>query len=113
MHKLTLSDTSNGHTILKQQVKASRNLTTQTTICNKESDMTPPMPPLFIENSMHAGQQFIETFLTANILPATAKHGESQLVWLTEVKSYLNGHNYVITLMDKSLRAAVVSREWV
>ena len=34
-------------------------------------------------------------------------------MWLSKLKSYLDEHDYVITLMDKNLGAAVVSREWM
>src|ERR1700736_3699826 len=62
---------------------------------HKESDMTPPMPPPFIENGLHSGQQFIEDFLTATIPSTKIKYSNSRLVWLTKLKSYLDEHDYV------------------
>jgi hypothetical protein len=75
--------------------------------------MMPPIPPPFIENSLRSGQQFIKQDLDCLSLSAEAKHRHSQLVWLAELKSYLDEHDYVITLTDKNLGAAVVSQDWI
>jgi hypothetical protein len=75
--------------------------------------MMPPIPPPFIENSLRSGQQFIKQDLDCLSLSAEAKHRHSQLVWLAELKSYLDEHDYVITLTDKNLGAAVVLWDWI
>jgi len=80
---------------------------------HEESDKVPPMPPSYIENGLRQGQAFVDSFLSHAEPSATAKHRNSRMVWLTELRQYLDEHDYVITLTDKNLGAAVVKRDWI
>jgi hypothetical protein len=80
---------------------------------HKESDTVRPMPPPFIENGLRKGQEYVDHFVTSYSLSTAARHCDSCAVWLAEIKSYLDEHDYVITPTDKNLGAAVVKQEWI
>jgi len=77
------------------------------------SDTEPPQPPAYIRNGLEAGRSLIDAFSSQYELPSMAKHRNSRLVWLAELKGFLDEHDYVITLTDKNLGAAVVKRTWL
>jgi hypothetical protein len=77
------------------------------------SDTPPPQPPDYIRKGLEAGSSLIAAFSAQYELPYAAKHRPSRLVWLAELKGFLDEHDYVITLTDKNLGAAVVKRDWL
>jgi hypothetical protein len=80
---------------------------------HEESEHVPPLTPPFIENGLARGRAYIEKFCIEAELPLLARFRNSRLVWLSELKTYLDEHNYVITVTDKNLGAAVVTRDWI
>ena len=77
------------------------------------STKLPPSAPIPIENGLQAGKSWVEqTIQTIEpLVKATSK--DSGLVWLDELKDYLDSHNYVISMTDKNLGSAVVTRDWL
>lgn len=70
------------------------------------------MPPPFIEKGLRSGQAFVEDFISCTQPTAPTKPA-LPLVWLSDLKMFLDDHDYVMTLMDKNLGAAVVQQDWL
>jgi hypothetical protein len=77
------------------------------------SETEPPSAPPFIENGLARGRAFIDHFCDIAEPVLTARYRKSRVVWLAELKNYLDEHDYVITSTDKNLGAAVVTRDWL
>ena len=68
--------------------------------------------PAYIEDGLSAGDEYVDKFV-CNIVPQLkATSRSTNLVWLDELKSYLEEHGLIVSHTDKNLGIAVIKTEW-
>ena len=68
--------------------------------------------PAYIELGLQRGDEFITKFCK-DVMPTVIDPSRRfNLVWLPELKSYLNDHEYLVTQTDKNLGLAVITKQW-
>ena len=66
--------------------------------------------PQYFEDGLRAGDLYVKQYLDESPLKPDWK--SPRLVWLTELKAYLEQHDYVVTQTDKNLGVSIVTRRW-
>jgi hypothetical protein len=70
-------------------------------------------PERYIESGLDAGRTYIENYIS-NVVPSIESHAmfKSHLDDIARLKSICEEQGYIITITDKNLGVAVVTRQW-
>lgn len=66
----------------------------------------------YIEAGLRVGDDYVHKFCVDVMPRVKATSRPLNLVWLSNLKSYLSDHEYMVTQTDKNLGIAVITKQW-
>lgn len=66
----------------------------------------------YFELGLSKGQAYIDDYCRTVIPKIKAMPHKTEMAWFTELEVFLKAKNYIVSLTDKNLGVAVITREW-